>query len=82
LLCEPVSAGAAAGVIFCNNAGYLGMCGHGTSGLVRTLHHMGRIGSGVHRIETRVGDVEATLHDGLSVSVRTVLAYRHAKDVG
>ncbi|KGV28069.1 4-hydroxyproline epimerase [Burkholderia pseudomallei] len=81
LLCEPVSAGAAAGVIFFNNAGYLGMCGHGTIGLVRTLHHMGRIGPGVHRIETPVGDVEATLHDDLSVSVRNVLAYRHAKDV-
>ncbi|GAA5238968.1 hypothetical protein BMMON2_17900 [Burkholderia mallei] len=81
LLCEPVSAGAAAGVIFFNNAGYLGMCGHGTIGLVRTLHHMGRIGPGVHRIETPVGDVEATLHDDLSVSVRNVLVYRHAKDV-
>ncbi|MET5115901.1 proline racemase family protein, partial [Burkholderia pseudomallei] len=81
LLCEPVSAGAAAGVIYCNNAGYLGLCGHGTSALVRTQHHMGRIGPGVHRIDTPVGDVEATLHDDQSVSVRNVLAYRHAKDV-
>ncbi|WP_179400897.1 4-hydroxyproline epimerase [Burkholderia guangdongensis] len=81
LLCEPVSKEAAAGVIFFNNTGYLGMCGHGTIGLVRTLFYMGRIAPGVHRIETPVGDVEATLHDDLSVSVRNVLAYRHAKDV-
>jgi 4-hydroxyproline epimerase len=30
LLCEPVDRGCAAGVIFFNNVGYLGMCGHGT----------------------------------------------------
>ena len=81
LLCEPVSPDAAAGVIFFNNSGYLGMCGHGTIGVVRTLHHMGRIAPGVHRIETPVGTVEATLHDDLSVSVRNVPAYRHAKGV-
>ena len=34
----------AAGVIFFNNVGYLGMCGHGTIGLVVTLAHLGRIG--------------------------------------
>lgn len=81
LLCDPVSADAAAGVIFFNNSGYLGMCGHGTIGVVRTLHHMGRIAPGVHRIETPVGTVEATLHDDLSVSVRNVPAYRHAQGV-
>ena len=68
-------------MIFFNNSGYLGMCGHGTIGVVRTLHHMGRIAPGVHRIETPVGTVEATLHDDLSVSVRNVPAYRHAKGV-
>mgnify|MGYP002718199257 CR=1 FL=1 len=30
LLCEPVDPAACAGVIFFNNSGYLGMCGHGT----------------------------------------------------
>src|SRR5436305_961068 len=29
LMVEPADPGAAAGVIFFNNAGYLGMCGHG-----------------------------------------------------
>lgn len=77
LLCTPVSPDAAAGVIFFNNSGYLGMCGHGTIGLVVTLAHMGRIGAGEHRIETPVGTVTATLHDDGAVSVRNVPAYRH-----
>ncbi|MEJ8854200.1 4-hydroxyproline epimerase [Variovorax robiniae] len=81
LLCEPVSAEAAAGVIFFNNTGYLGMCGHGTIGLVVSLAHMGRIGVGEHRIETPVGTVTATLHDDGSVSVRNVPAYRHLAQV-
>jgi 4-hydroxyproline epimerase len=32
LLCKPVDPSSAAGVIFFNNTGYLGMCGHGTIG--------------------------------------------------
>jgi 4-hydroxyproline epimerase len=81
LLCEPVDPRACAGVIFFNNTGYLGMCGHGTIGLVASLAHLGRIQPGVHRIETPVGTVEATLHEDRSVSVRNVPAYRYRKDV-
>ncbi|GIZ10741.1 4-hydroxyproline epimerase [Pseudomonas sp. NCCP-436] len=81
LLCEPVDPGACAGVIFFNNTGYLGMCGHGTIGLVVSLAHLGKIGPGVHRIETPVGTVEATLHEDRSVSVRNVPAYRYRKAV-
>lgn len=81
LLCEPVDPQASAGVIFFNNAGYLGMCGHGTIGLVATLAHMGRIQPGVHSIETPVGTVQATLHPDRTVSVRNVPAWRHAKQV-
>jgi len=81
LLCAPQSDGACAGVIFFNNSGYLGMCGHGTIGLVRSLHHMGRIEPGLHTIETPVGIVEATLHADLSVSVRNVPAYRYRQAV-
>jgi 4-hydroxyproline epimerase len=81
LLCEPVDPNACAGVIFFNNTGYLGMCGHGTIGLVVSLAHLGRIGPGVHKIETPVGTVEATLHDDRSVSVRNVPAYRYRKAV-
>ena len=82
LLCEPVDPSACAGVIFFNNTGYLGMCGHGTIGLVVSLAHMGRIGAGVHKIETPVGTVEATLHEDRSVSVRNVPSYRYRQAVG
>ena len=76
LLCPPVDARNAAGVVFFNNSGYLGMCGHGTIGLVASLAHMGRIQPGVHGIETPVGTVQTTLHADGSVSVRNVPAYR------
>ena len=46
LLCEPHDPSCAAGVIFFDNAGYLGMCGHGTIGLAVTLAHMGRLEAG------------------------------------
>ncbi|MFS2033529.1 4-hydroxyproline epimerase [Polaromonas sp. CT11-55] len=81
LLCKPVDPACAAGVIFFNNTGYLGMCGHGTIGLVASLAHMGLIGPGVHRIETPVGEVTATLHGDGSVSVRNVPAWRHLRQV-
>ena len=76
LLCEPVDPSCATGVIFFNNASYLGMCGHGTIGLMVTLAHLGRIGPGVHRIETPVGIVEAQLHPRGEVSVTNVASYR------
>ena len=76
LLCEPVDPANAAGVVFFNNTGYLGMCGHGTIGLVASLAHMGRIQPGVHGIETPVGTVSTTLHEDGSVSVRNVPAFR------
>lgn len=81
LLCPPTDANAAAGVIFFNNVGYLGMCGHGTIGLVATLAHLGQLGSGRHLIETPVGDVTAELHADGRVSVHNVPAYRHAAGV-
>jgi 4-hydroxyproline epimerase len=81
LLCAPVAPDATAGVIFFNNTGYLGMCGHGTIGLVATLAHMGRIQPGVHKIETPVGTVQATLHIDGAVSVRNVPSWRHAARV-
>ena len=81
LLCEPVDATCAAGVIFFNNVGALGMCGHGTIGLIATLRHLGRVGAGVHRIETSVGVVTATLHDDGRVTVENVPSFRKARAV-
>ena len=81
LLLEPQDPACAAGVIFFNNVGYLGMCGHGTIGLVVTLAHLGRIKSGEHRIETPVGVVTATLHPNGEVSVANVPSWRAKKAV-
>ncbi|MFC5430166.1 4-hydroxyproline epimerase [Paraburkholderia denitrificans] len=81
LLCEPHDPTCSAGVIFFNNVGFLGMCGHGTIGLIVSLAHLGRIAPGVHRVETPVGVVEAELHADASVTVRNVPAYRYRAGV-
>jgi 4-hydroxyproline epimerase len=81
LLVPPFDPTCVAAVIFFNNVGYLGMCGHGTIGLVATLAYLGRIRPGEHRIETPVGIVTATLHADGTASVRNVPSYRKAKRV-
>ena len=81
LYCAPVTPGATCGVIFFNNAGYLGMCGHGTIGLVASLHHLGMIAPGEHRIDTPVGQVTATLHADGAVTVANVPSYRYRQQV-
>jgi 4-hydroxyproline epimerase len=81
LLCAPAAPGCAAGAIFFNNVGCLGMCGHGTMGLVATLAHLGRIVPGRHRIDTPVGVVTAELAADGRVTVENVPSRRHAKDV-
>ena len=79
LLVEPEDRSCAAGVIYFNNVGTIGMCGHGTIGLVTTLAHMGRIKPGEHRIETPVGMISATLHANGEVSVANVPSWRERK---
>ncbi|MCC7377459.1 MAG: proline racemase family protein [Verrucomicrobiales bacterium] len=81
LLTDPVDATCAAGVLFFNNVGYLGMCGHGMIGVVVTLAHLGRIQPGRHRLETPVGPVTATLLQDGSVSIDNVPSHRKAKGV-
>jgi len=76
LLCEPHDRSCGFGVIFFNNVGYLGMCGHGTIGLVATLAHLGRIQPGTVRIDTPAGPVACELHADGSVSVENVESYR------
>lgn len=80
-LTDPVDGACAAGVIFFNNAGVIGMCGHGTIGVVATLAHLGRIGPGTHRIETPVGIVTATLAADGTVTVENVPSHRAFADV-
>jgi len=81
LLCEPLDPTCAAGVIFFNNVGYLGMCGHGTIGLIATLSFLKRIAPGEHRFETPVGTVTAILHPDGKVTVNNIASYRLASNV-
>ena len=80
-LLEPVDPGAAAGVIFFNNTGYLGMCGHGMIGVAATLAFLGRIGVGEHGIETPVGQVSVSIAENGEVMIGNVDAYRYRDHV-
>jgi proline racemase len=81
VLQEPVSSKAAAGVIFFNNVGYLGMCGHGLIGVGATLAYLRRIGPGKHIIETPVGDVSVEICGDGAVSFENVRSFRTHKDM-
>lgn len=81
MLCEPQDPAAAAQVIFFNNAGFLGMCGHGTIGVAETLRWLDRLDPGTHRFETPAGDVEVNLREDHSVEVANVRSYRSEKAV-
>ncbi|MBL8045667.1 MAG: proline racemase family protein [Anaerolineales bacterium] len=88
LLVPPADSTCQWGVIFFNNVGYLGMCGHGTIGVMASLAYQGRATPGTYKLETPVGVVEATLHASTTsapypnrVSVRNVPAYRHQRHI-
>ncbi|MGL4636622.1 MAG: proline racemase family protein [Beijerinckiaceae bacterium] len=81
LLCDPVDPACTAGAIFFNNVGLLGMCGHATIGLGVTLAHLGRIGPGVHKLETPVGVVSFELLDRNAVRITNIESYRLHKAV-
>ncbi len=81
LICLPHDEACDVGVIFFNNVGYLGMCGHGMIGVVETLKHLGQADTGRLKIETPVGVVSADLHDDGGISIDNVISYRQAQDV-
>ena len=81
LLCPPVDPACAAGVIFFNNVGYLGMCGHGTIGVAVTLGHLGRIAAGRHLLETPVGRIAIDYDGRHTVTLENVPSYRLAANV-
>jgi proline racemase len=81
LLTPPEHQDSAAGVIYFNNVGCLGMCGHGTIGVVQTLRWLGRLSSGAVRLDTPAGTVEATLSDDGLVTITNVPSHVHALDV-
>jgi 4-hydroxyproline epimerase len=82
LLVKPHRNDCAFGVIYFNNVGYLGMCGHGTIGLIASLKFAGKIAPGAFKIDTPVGAVEAELRPDGRISVANVVSYRsHPKVV-
>jgi 4-hydroxyproline epimerase len=81
MVTPPTEPDSIAGVIFFNNVGYLGMCGHGTIGVVRTLEYLGRLAAGTVRLDTPVGTVAAELDADGTVTIRNVAARCHACDV-
>lgn len=76
LLVEPSTPTCCAGVIFFNNVGYLGMCGHGTIGVAVTLARLGRIGPGRYQLETPVGVVGFEFDGSHRVTIENVPSYR------
>ena len=81
LLCDATDATCTAGLIFFNNAGYLGMCGHASIGAAVSLHHLGRIDLGLHRFETPVGIVSVMLSDPHTAMIENVASYRLHEDI-
>ena len=81
LLCKPHRPDCNWGVIFFNNVGYLGMCGHGTLGLIASLAHAGRCAAGSFRIDTPVGVVNAQLHPDGRIDLENVTSYRKARQI-
>jgi 4-hydroxyproline epimerase len=70
------------GVIFFNNVGCLGMCGHGMIGVAVTLGHLGRITAGRHTVETPVGRVDFVYDGASTVTIDNVPSYRYAAGIG
>lgn len=81
LLCATPDPESAAGVIFFNNVGYLGMCGHGTIGVGVTLGHLGRITAGRHYLQTPVGRIPFDFDGRNTVRLENVPSYRLAANV-
>jgi 4-hydroxyproline epimerase len=81
LLLKPHRADCEFGVIYFNNVGYLGMCGHGTIGLIASLKFAGRLGPGALKLDTPVGAVDVQLQPDGRISVANVVSYRSKRQV-
>ncbi len=81
MLCPPTDERCAAGVIFFNNAGYLGMCGHGIMGVAATMKHLGLIDTGMVCFETPVGIVKVAVLDDSTYQVENVPSYLYQSNV-
>lgn len=81
LLCKPHDPRCVAGMIFFNNVGYIGMCGHGTIGVTITLAHLDCLPPGEYLLETPVGVVTVNYLGDNEAAVQNVPSYRYRKNV-
>jgi 4-hydroxyproline epimerase len=81
ILCKASDPACESGAIFFDSIGYLDISVHGLIGLTVTLEYLGRLQTGLHRIETPAGIVTVELHPAGDFSVQNVASFRHLKDV-
>lgn len=81
LLTPAVHSGSAAGVVFFNDVGYLGMCGHALIGTVATLRFLDRIDPGKVRLDTPAGTVTAELAESGMITLENVPSWLHRQGV-
>ncbi len=77
---EPSGPSENMGVVFFNNVGFLGMCGHGTIGVAVALKHLGLIELGQFALDTPVGTVQVDLRTSSEASIANVdsTRFRHS----
>jgi len=81
---DPVNEDSEASVIFANRVEVLGMCVHGTIGVIRTLQHLGRIADAPDtkvRLDTPAGPVIATTNVNGEIAVDNVCSRRTLQNV-
>ena len=81
LLCPPVDQNCHTGVVFFNNTGYLGMCGHGALGVAKTLQHLGQVTEPELLIETPVGVVKIQINPSQGATIENVPSYLYKENV-
>ena len=67
---------AGAGVIFFHNVGYLGMCSHGTIGVVRSLVRPSLVAPGHHHVGIPAGPLGVDLRDDSRASIDNAVSCR------
>lgn len=81
LLTPPVNRDSLCGIVFFNNETYLGMCGHGLIGTIRTLQYLDRLQPGHAQFDTPAGVVGASSERDGAVTITNVPARCRALDV-
>jgi len=76
IVTPPADPRAQVGLLFIDNGGTLGMCGHGTMGALTALASLGRIRDGEVVVDTPSGLIACTVApDAASVTIRNVPAF-------